>query len=142
MNEAQLRKRFEVWKVRLGLEKWNIELVVAPCDADAFMETDRSKYYDRARITVQPWMLGPNAKSPDSSWVVQEINNEFVETSLVHELLHCCLMDLASVVNVDLEGFLHRDVDKQIYNSFHREEEKVVDRTAKALVQAFRKEGK
>lgn len=138
MTEKKLRQLLNVWKTRLGLDHYKINLVFGRCEDEySYMEVQRSINYQRAKITVQPWMLGQGDPPKD---LLQEINDEMIEESLVHELLHICTRDLTAIVRNDLDGMVHRDVYSMFENATCRADERVVDSLAVALCQAFRKE--
>lgn len=137
MTEKKLRSLLDLWKTRLGLSDWRINLVIAPCeDETSYMEITRSIYYQRAKITVNPWMLDIKKVPKD---VLIELNDNTIEESLVHELLHLYTRDLVSIVRNDLGELLHRDVHEIICNSISRADERCVDALSVALCQSFRK---
>lgn len=137
VTPKQLERMLRSWQPRLGLERWEIRLVVrAASEESCYMEVERSIYYERAELVVQPWLVGRG--EPPEAALFTEVDEAFIEASLVHELLHLVLRDLAMVIRDDLDGFLHRDVHAQLHNGFRRAEEQAVDRLACALVQAWR----
>lgn len=136
MTETQLRKLFKLWKHRLGLDQWHIEVRIEPCeDPESYMEVERSIDYQRARIIVSPWMIG---KGEIPKGVLLPLTDEMVEESLVHELLHICTRDLVSIVRNDLNGMVHRDVHRVFDDAVSRADERCVDALAVSLCRAFR----
>jgi hypothetical protein len=136
VTEERLRQLLEVWRGRLGLDHWRIELELGGLDDDTdLMEISRSKVYERARLYVAPWLLvgGP----PVPAGVLLEPSDDVVESSLVHELLHCLTRDLRAITRDDLEGLVHRDAHTALDLAAYRAEERLVDELAEALVRAF-----
>lgn len=137
MTEAELHALFDYWREALGLDRWQLELEPGGCDADSYMECDRSVLYERGRVRYQPWLLGEGDVPEELNYV--PIDDAFIEASLVHELLHLQTRDMTRVVYGDLDGFLHRDVHSQLEKAFGRAEEQCVDRLAGALVRHRRR---
>lgn len=138
MTEKQLRDLLDVWKGRLALDRWLLVLEVGACsDATAYMEVIRSTSYERAVIHVQPWLLGDG--EPPEGVVIrgEHLSDEFVEASLVHELLHLHTRDMCAIVRDDCDGLVHPDAYRQLDCAMGRAEEQCVDRLAVALVKAF-----
>ena len=71
----------------------------------------------------------------------EDLTDDFIESSLVHELLHLHTRDMRAVVRDDLDGQVHRDVYAVLEASMGRAEEQCVDRLAEALVAAFHRAG-
>lgn len=138
MIEAELHALFDYWRDALGLEHWQLKLVKGGCDTDSYMEVDRSLIYERGTVKYQPWLLGEGDVPEDLDYYVT-IDDEFIEASLIHELLHLHTRDMSSVVKHDLDGFLHRDVHSQVENAFSRAEEQCVDRLSVALARHRRR---
>lgn len=138
MKEGVLRELFSVWRERLGLGHWRLELIVGGVDEeDAYMQTHRSQTYERAQIYVQPWLVGQGEPNRDLLFA-QNLEDDFIECSLVHELLHLHTRDMRAVVREDLAGAVLSDVYRQFENTMERAEEQCVGRLAEALVRAFR----
>lgn len=138
MTEPQLWELLEVWKARLGLERWLVILEVGGADDDScYMETHRSTTYERAVIRVQPWLLGKGEAPPRTMIRGAHLTDAFVESSLVHELLHLHTRDMRAIVRDDLDGQVHRDVYTVLEAGMARAEEQCVDRLAEALTRAF-----
>ena len=137
MNEKRLRELLTTWQRRLRLDDWRILLHVGGVeDADAYMETRRSTTYQRGVIYCQPWLLGKGTPG-DVMISGQDMTDDFVEASLVHELLHLHTRDMRAIVRDDLDGQVHRDVYTVLEAAMARAEEQCVDRLAEALVRAF-----
>ncbi len=133
MTERELVKLLGVWKSRLGLDNWQIEMSIGGCESDcSYAETHRSTTYENAHIYFQPWMLG-KADVP-ADLIIKQVSDYDIEKTLVHELLHLHTRDMHGVTVDDTDGLLHRDVHEQLRNSFRRAEEQMVDRLAVALV--------
>jgi len=138
VTEARLRELFEVWRSRLGLEGWRVVLEVGGVsDPTSYMECTRSPFYERAAIHVQPWMVEQGEAPGEVMFRGPHLTDDFVESSLVHELLHLHLRDLRAVVREDLDGQLHPDAFHHVERAAERAEEQAVDRLAEALVRAF-----
>lgn len=138
MTETGLRERLDVWKRRLGLEHWLILLEIGGAEDDtSYMEVERSTVYQRAVIHVQPWLLGEGDAPKEVMIRGDQLTDRFVESSLVHELLHCSTRNMRAVVRDDLEGQVHRDVHTVLNDAMSRAEEQCVDALAEALVRAW-----
>lgn len=140
MTEKQLRGLLATWQQRLGLGDWRIVLKVGTVeDESAYMETQRSVSYQRAVIHCQPWLLNGDGNAAPESVMIRgnDLSEDFVESSLVHELLHLHTRDMRAVVRDDLDGQVHRDVYSVLEASMARAEEQCVDRLAEALVRSF-----
>jgi hypothetical protein len=137
VTEAEVRKLFEVWAGRLGLDRWWLKVEIgSPEEADSIIEVNRSTVYERAVITVPPWVVG-QADRPDS--VLGLDGDDRIEASVVHELLHLITRDLVAIVRDDCDGLVHPDAYRQLDKAIHRIEEQTVDRLAEALVRAWPK---
>lgn len=137
MTEKRLRELFKLWQGRLGLDDWRIDVVInSVSEETSYMENHRSAIYDRCVIHVQPWILGGDIPSSVMT-PVDGFTEDFIESLVVHELLHCWTRDLKAFVDDDLDGQLHRDVHAVLRNSWSRREEQLVDRFALALVSCF-----
>lgn len=135
IDERWLRRRMHVWQGRLGLQRWDLTLRVEACeDEHSYMEVERSVYYERALILVAPWVL--TGEQPDGV-VDVELTPARVDAKVCHELLHLFTTGFRAILEDDLDGMLHRDVDTIVRATFRREEERMVDRLANALAGAF-----
>lgn len=114
-----LRQRAKVWVPRLGLERWDVELLDEPCD-DANALTWRSNSYDRATIQfsdeLAEWSFGR------------------AEQTLVHELLHLCHRDVDQAFS-ELEDRLQGDVWSVARGRYDHVMEGFIDRLASRLVE-------
>lgn len=138
MTEKGLRVLLEVWKKRLGLDGWRILLHVGGVEAEhAYMETSRSVSYERGVIYCQPWLFGDGEAPKDVMIRGDDLTDDFIESSLVHELLHLHTRDMRAVVREDLDGQVLRDVYTVLNAAMERAEEQCVDRISEALVRAF-----
>jgi hypothetical protein len=135
VTTGDLLKLCDLRKIRLGLESWKIDFRVEDCESEnSYMEIQRGPYCERAVIFVQPWSL--DGALPDA--VMDAVpTSKVIEEILVHELLHCHTTGLRSVLYDDLEGQLHRDVETVAFSAFKREEERLVNKLAVALVAVF-----
>lgn len=136
MTTKQLEQLVEKWQHRLGLDLWDIHVVVAAWDDPHYAELRRSVSYDRAILQVQPWVL-EGGIPPREDMLQVAMSAQFVETCVVHELLHAVLRDHLALVQDDLDGLLHRDVLATVEKAYHRINEQTVERLARALVLAW-----
>lgn len=138
VDEPRLHELLGVWSERLGLQNWRIALRVGGLDDESSsMEVARSTTYERAVIHVAPWLLGLAPVPEDALFGEDARRDEWVEASLVHELLHLYTRDIRAVVRDDLCGQLSRDAYALAEAAIARAEEQCVDRLAEALVRAF-----
>lgn len=118
------------WQRLLGMERWDVRLQVEDI-GEGFMQVERQTSYERAVIKVSPSLI-TRTTTPDQ--IPLELTDDRIEQILVHELLHCRLTDLISIVYDDLDGMLHRDVHDIVAAHTEREEERFVDALASRLV--------
>jgi hypothetical protein len=136
VTELELRRFFETWIERLGLQHWTIEIVVARLKPKTTtMRTTKSPNYDRGRVTVQPWVLTgkPPAnwhQSPDMTFAEQ------IEATVIHELLHLLLWETSSAIYLLSEHAKRSAFDCAISVQESREEN-FVDRLSVALLNAI-----
>jgi hypothetical protein len=134
MTEAKLRALFKLWQGRLGLQHWELKIRVQPCSTENHaIEVSRNRYYPRATITVQPWLLSgevPPSIEEDAANPVE------VERSIVHELLHCAVAPMNRINNL-YEEHLHPNTQLVVGEAAYAAGEATVDALADALVRAF-----
>lgn len=139
MTFEDLTKLLDIWKIRLGLSDWRIILTLGGCeDETAYMEVEHSITYQRAVIHINPWFIGVG-EVPKDVLMRDFLTDDFVESSLVHELLHLHTRNLRIIIRNDLEGVVGRETYEQMKNSMGRADEQLVDQLAEALVKAFNK---
>lgn len=138
MTFEQLESLLDIWKVRLGLDNWRIVMMLGNVtDKTCYMEVDHSTYYERAVIHVNPWFVGIGP-IPEEVLMREAITDDFIESSLVHELLHLHTRNLRIIVTEDLADVLSLDTYRQVSVFMKRADEQTVDRIAEALVKAFK----
>jgi len=122
------------WQARLGLDQWMIDVrFEEPEEETAAMECHRSSQYEQATLVVKPDLV--DWAKPEE-WFGPELDDFFLEKSIVHELLHCHTRDIRRVEDT-FEEKLHKDVYEVVEASYVRAEEQLVDRLAVALVRAW-----
>lgn len=137
MTFEHLLVLLDIWKIRLGLSDWRIILIKGGCeDEDAYMEVEHSIFYQRAVIHINPWFVG-EGEVPKNILMRDLLTDDFIESSLVHELLHLHTRNLRSIVRNDLFGVLNRDLLEQLNRAMERADEQTVDKLAEALTKAF-----
>lgn len=137
MTFYDLSKLLVIWKSRLGIADWRILLILGGCeDETGYMEIEHSIYYERAIIHVNPWFVG-QGDVPKDALMREALTDDFIESSLVHELLHLYTRNIRAVVRQDLNGVVNRDLHEQLKNAMERADEQMVDKLAEALVRAF-----
>lgn len=133
MTEPRLQQLLAEWTRRLGLERWEIDLRVEPCECEtAYMEVERSFLYERATIAVAPWLMGQGDWPADC---MRRASPHHVEETLVHELLHLHTRDIMRAGR-EADGQMHRDAYTIYEQRLEDAEEQLVDRLAVALVRA------
>jgi hypothetical protein len=115
---------------RLGLHDWDIEVKVKRIKPRTVgMQCCRSAQYDRAVINVNDWVL---TNTPPRSW--HDGRKMTWTEHCIHELLHCHIDPLDRWQH-RLHGYVQNDVWRQVACAYDDEEEHVVDRLARALIQ-------
>lgn len=130
----------EKWQARLNMEHWRIAVVVKEevltANKPVFMKMCRSEFYERGTLEVSVYALDP-VNLPDSierdlfqtSAVTHE---EYVEESVVHELLHLQLRDLTEAADLVRDQLAPHVAD--VWDAaWRRAEEATVERMAVAL---------
>lgn len=137
MTFDDLSQLLTLWQRRLGLVDWRIVMLLGGCeDESAYMEVEHSTCYERAVIHVNPWLVG-EGEIPKDVLMRDALTDDFIESSLVHELLHLHTRNLRVIVRDDLCDIVSRDVHEQVKNAMSRADEQLVDRLAEALTKAF-----
>lgn len=141
MTAREFERVVRRWQKLLGLEHWSICVRVgvrdhgAGADDDVFARIYRHERYDDAVLEVAEWAVGQD--DPPDRIEAALLDDELVERKAVHELLHLTTRDMATVVEQDLDGYLHRDAADMLAKSWERAEERAVDGLARHLVRNF-----
>jgi len=139
MTEKRVKELVGLWKHRLGLDLWDIDVVVGDFEEPDYAELKRSVSYDRALLRIQAWAVAEKAP-PREDMMPSKVTPHFLETCIVHELLHAVHRDYTAVILDDLDGFLHRDAQEMLERMMKRIDEQHIDRLARALVLAWNEE--
>lgn len=133
---AEIEEIARVWAERLGLTEWDIEWRVASFRRTSTMSVHRSRQYDRACIKVNRWVL---TNTPPKDWHAgRKATMHDVEESVVHELLHCHLMQLDRWQKHLRNEGVHVDAYDVAVAVHDDNEEAIVDRLARALTRAYK----
>ena|SRR5687767_550436 len=136
MNRIDVEQLVSLWRARLGLQTWEIE-VVWPEDyarwpenenKDDFTKFDgfdhariwRAKDYENARLYVNPDKLETH-------------ETRSLEVDIVHELLHLVFRETEFILD-QIDGQLHRDVSDIVEKTFVHHMEASIDKLAYRLV--------
>jgi hypothetical protein len=130
VNQQGIEDLGRIWIQRLGLQNWDIQFIwgdeLYKYWADVGLRDDlhascwRAKSYDEAKIYVNP--------DEFEKWTDRD-----AAVNIVHELLHLVLRDVEFVID-HIEGFLHRDVDRAVSETFHHHVEGAIERLANRFV--------
>jgi hypothetical protein len=121
VTKARIEKLIGVWTVRLGLERWKIDVDWSkPCADHNVAEIEKSSFYDTGTIRLEP---GWAKWAPD-----------YAEQTVVHELLHLLHRDVDEAF-ADIEGQLQRDAWTMVERRYKQAMEGFIDRTASRLVE-------
>jgi hypothetical protein len=126
LTRADMEWIVGIWIPMLGLSHWEINIDWEP-DDDEFDSPHKQAYtwrardYDTARVCFNPTEF--------PKW-----SREKAHQVVVHELLHLVTRDVEFILD-NLEGMLHRDVDKLIDQTFHHHLEGAIDRLAYRIVE-------
>jgi hypothetical protein len=105
------------------------------------MKVNRSDHYDRAVVEVGVGCLDytalPSCIERDLLELGKWDPSEYVEVSVVHELLHMCLRDIVRASDF-IRTDIHPTTRDSWDNAFEQAEEQTVERMAFALVRAWR----
>jgi hypothetical protein len=108
-------------------------------DEPDYAELKRSVSYDRGLMRIQAWAVAEKVPPRDDMLPVK-VTSQFIETFIVHELLHAVHRDYTAVILDDLDGFLHRDAQEMLERMMKRIDEQHIDRLARSLVLAWDEE--
>jgi hypothetical protein len=136
MSERKLRALFDAWIERFGLSHWEIEIVVERIKPrTTTMRTTKSPNYDRARVSVQPWVL---TAKPPATWhgAPSQTFAEQIETTVVHELLHLCIWSTSEAICL-LQPFSKRSAFATTVAVQEGREELAIDNLSRALTRTW-----
>lgn len=147
MKDNDIRTSVGVWQARLGLSHWQVAVIysdepITAGDRRMFAKCERHEYFDRATIRFEKCVLDDNASGLPDSIERDHINSgvvdweEYIEVTIVHELLHMSLRNLMEAG--DLVGSELGSAQRDVWNAaWIRAEEELCERTAIALVEAW-----
>jgi hypothetical protein len=140
VTEETITAMVELWQQRLGLSLWSVHVEFIEQES-SHATNERSTQYDRATLQFGRHLLTDDGQLPgDGTMTITAVDRErFIESTVVHELLHCVFRDISDVPDL-IESQLHRDVDSVYGRVFDRVTEQTIDKLAVALVRAFYKE--
>lgn len=128
MTSRELHRLVRKWQRRLGLERWQIEIVIDAAKWDAERDDDprfawcrHSVNYDSGEVWINPHL------APD--WEFKKASE-----TIVHELLHFTAREVEQASDL-LERQVHRDVWTVFENQRTRSLEAMVDGLARRLVE-------
>ena len=121
MTRQQAERTLELWRRRL-IPEWSVHIDwdKPPEDDEAYADIWRPDSYHRAHVRIGKPFL-------------DELDDETQVQTLLHELLHLLLRDLARIPD-SLIGIVSRDVYTIVQSQWDHHEESVVDRLAWSLV--------
>jgi hypothetical protein len=133
---AEIEAMAALWTERLGLTEWEIEYRVATFKRTSTMRVHRSEQYDRACIKINKWVL---TNTPPKDWHAgRKATLHDVEESIVHELLHCHLIQLDRWQKHLRNEGVHTDAYDVAVVVHDDNEEAIVDRLARALTRSYK----
>lgn len=123
------------WQHRLGLDGWVTKFEVGPMNnGSAAAEVWRSNLYEHATIHFHDCLV--TGELPEDWENVCDLDDFYVEQTIVHELLHCVMRDFSEADKL-IETKLSLD-ERHMYELCRtRAEEVTVDKLATALVRAW-----
>jgi hypothetical protein len=148
LTQEEIKGMLEVWQIRLGLGDWIIAVNWSeePPEVNGHachMKVHRSNFYKRAAIDIGPTAIS-YSNMPDcieKDVVANGIysHRDYVEFSIVHELLHLSLRDLMRAAEL-VDHELHPSVRNVVGDVQQQAEEHYVESMAQALVRAWHKD--
>jgi hypothetical protein len=149
MTEERLNELVGIWACRLGLDSWRIAVIfddqISIGDRRVFARCERSEFFDRATIRIDRCALEDSAERLGDTIERDHVNtdtmgwDEYIEITIVHELLHMSLRNL-----VETGDLVRDDITPQTKHvwdaAWRRAEEEVCERMAVALVESFGEE--
>jgi hypothetical protein len=121
ITRKQVERTLRVWQTRLGLQTWDIKIDWEKSAGDDInASTYRLNTYDRATLCF------------DTAYV--NWSKEFLNQTVVHELLHLVTRDLDRVF-ADFEISAHPEAYRVLDKRYDHEIEGVVDRLANRIVE-------
>lgn len=124
MTAVKFQRILRVWQRRLWLEQWDVTILWdEPCPANSSAEITPNPYRRSANLQLNPaW----------KSWSIERAN-----VLACHELLHCAHRGIDNVLEVQIDGQMHRDAHTVAMESYTLEMERFIDDQARILVDAF-----
>lgn len=123
MNRATIQRLLREWQKRLWLEHWDVVVLWDETVPSSNAEISPNPYRQNANLQLNPaW----------KTWTIERANY-----LIVHELLHCSDRGIDNVLEVQLEGQLHRDLQTVIEEAYTLEMERFIDDQARILVKGY-----
>lgn len=127
------------WQKRLGLLNWEIDIKIddgTMDHADSYCEIHRHDTAHKAYIYIRKWLI---SLEDIPGWVLDDINDVFIERIVVHEICHILFRDLNALAKEYLSMSLNSSAYDVAEHALQLSEEKTVDDLAKALVTSWPK---
>lgn len=137
---THIQELVDKWQARLNMEHWRIAVVlkedVEHHGRKVFMAMRRSEFYDRGTLEISACALEarllPDCIEKDLYETSAVTHEEFLEESIVHELLHLQFRDLMETGDLIREQLAPHVAD--VWDgAWRRAEEATVERMAIAL---------
>lgn len=146
VTHQQIIEMLAVWQKRLGLSEWTIAVTWSDDNPEVdghacHMKVTRSQFYKRATLDIGPTAISftnlPDCIEKDVIANGIYTHLEYVEISIVHELLHLSLRDLMRATEL-AEQELHPSVRSIVGEAQQQAEEGIVEQLAQALVRTWK----
>lgn len=134
-----------LWQERLGLEQWRIAVILEEKvfleDRRVFAKAQSSEYFDRTTLTFDKNIVETGEFDDCIEWDLISTGavsiEDYIEETVAHELLHLVLRNVTEVSDLVRDDLT--PAQKHIWDgAWRRAEEELCERTAVALVAAFR----
>lgn len=142
VTHTQIIDMLAIWQSRLGLSDWTIAVTWPEDNPEidghaCHMKVQSSHFYKRATLSIGPTsmnfdnMLDCIERDVIASGIYTHL--EYVEFSIVHELLHLALRDIMCTMEL-VNQELHPTVRRVVTEATQRAEEATVEMMAQTLV--------
>lgn len=147
MRDNDVRTSVGVWQGRLGLSGWHIAVIYSTDgltvgDRRMFAKCERHEFFDKATFRFDPCVLNDDQDGLGDTIERDHINSgvldweEYIEVTIIHELLHMTMRSLMQV-NEMVREQIGASAGAIWDAAWIRAEEEFCERTAQALYDSW-----
>jgi hypothetical protein len=137
MKREYIEGLVNLWKPRLGLDLWGVDVRFEEFDEAEFAVCHHSAAYNEAIIVFQPWLLTAKKPPEGKNMLDTPITEALVERLVVHELMHLVVRDFTRVLDDHLPDTMNPVDREHLQSAYNNANEAVVDALAVSLTRSF-----